>query len=75
MHVEERGGLFQIQRVHYGVESRMNSLLFPEPQSIESAQGRRAASPRGVAEASFVEVSAWAHIHTRNVAPAAVAVA
>jgi hypothetical protein len=36
----------------------------------------RFASRRGrVAEASFVEVSAWTHIHTRNVASATIAVA
>ena len=75
MHVEERGGLSEIERVHDRVESRMHSRLFPEPQSIESAQGRRAARPRGVAEASVVETSARAHIHIRNVASTTVAVA
>jgi hypothetical protein len=76
MHVEERGGLLQIQRVHAGVESRMSGLSFPpKPDGVELAQGRRAAHPRGVAEASVVEVSGGAHIHTRDVASTAVAVA
>jgi hypothetical protein len=73
--MEEPGGLFQIQRVHDSVESRMDGLLFPEPSGIELAQGHRAGRPRRVAEASVVEGSVWAHIHARNVASAAIAVA
>jgi hypothetical protein len=75
MHVEKRGGLLQIQRVHNSVESRMDGLLFPESHDVEPAQGGRAVRGRGVAEAIAVEVSAWAHIHARNVASAAIAVA
>ena len=71
MHVEEHGGLFQIQGIHHSVESRKNNLLFPEPQSIESAKSGRA----WAAEASVLETSARAHIHTRDVASAAVTVA
>jgi hypothetical protein len=69
MHVEERGGLSQIQRVHDSVESRISSPLFPQPQGIAGTT-----RPRGVVEASVLESSAWTRIHTRNVASTAVAV-
>jgi hypothetical protein len=75
MHVEERGGLFQIQCVHHSVESRINDRLFPELQCVEPSQDRRAAPPRRVVEASVMEVSVLAHIHTRDVASTTVPVA
>lgn len=82
MHVEERGRLFQIQRVHDGVASRMNGRLVQvqaegvvRAQDIESAQGVGPPRARRLFEASVVNLSARAHIYTRDVASAAVAVA
>ena len=75
MHVEEGGGLFQVQRVHWGVESRANGLSFAEPHAIAPAQGRSAGCARGGAEASVEEGSVLAHIHARNVESTAIAVA
>ena len=75
MHVEERGGLVQVQRVHDGVESRMESPLFQNPQGDELAQAVVVLWPEGAIEVSVVEISGRAHIDTRDVAPAAVTVA
>jgi hypothetical protein len=75
VHVEERGGLVQIQRVHGGVESRMDRPLFQGPQEIELAQAVAVLCPGLATEAGVVDVSGRAHIDTRNVASATVTVA
>jgi len=53
----------------------MSGLLTMEAHRVELARGRRAARARRRAEASVVAPSACAHIHARNVAAAAIAVA
>ncbi len=73
--MEERGGLLQIQRIHGGVESGMNGLLFAEPHGVDLSQGHRTVRARGAAEARVMEVSARAHIHARYVASTAITVA
>ena len=75
VHVEEYGGLLQVQRVHRGVESRMESPLFQVPQGIELAQVVAVLCPRGAIEGGVVEVLGRAHIDTRNVTTTAVTVA
>ena len=75
MHVEERGGLVQVQCLHGGVESVMDGPLFQGLQGVELAQPVAVLCPEGAAEAGAVDVSGRAHIDTRNVAPAAVTVA
>ena len=73
--MEERGGLVQVQRVHGGVESGMDSPLFQGPQRIELVQAVAALRPCGANEAGVVEGSGRAHIDTRNVTTTAVTVA
>ena len=75
VHVEERGGLVQVQRVHCGVESGMDSPLFQGPQRIAPVQAVAALRPCDANEAGVVEGSGRAHIDTRNVASTAVTVA
>ena len=75
MHVEERGGLMQVQRIHGGVESRMDCLLFQGPQGVELAQAVAVLCPGGATEDGVMDVSGRAHIDTRNVASSTVTVA
>ena len=75
VHVEERGGLVQVQRVHGGVESGISSPLLPCTQEVELAQDMAVLRPRGAIEGSVEEILGRAHIDTRKVASATVTVA
>jgi hypothetical protein len=72
--VEERGGLVQVQRVHGGVESRIDSPLFQDRQGVELARAVAVLCPREAIEADGVELSGGAHIDTCNVTSTAVTV-
>ena len=73
--MEEHGGLFQVQRVHGCVESRMDSPSSQGPQGVELAQTLARLRPIGAIEVSVVETSGRAYINTRDVASATVTVA